>query len=451
MKTFSRQYPHVLATVLGLATLTAGPARATPQAGGQASQPAAGQPAAGQRPAGQPPAGPPTAGQPPAGQPAGGQPPGAQPAGPTGFTEGPLKFREQEIARDFGVGYAVVSADVDGDKQLDILAISGTELVWFKAPGWEKNVILPAGSTTADNVTLAPHDIDGDGRLDVALGAGWTRQNTGTLQWVRQNAPGATPAWEVFPISAEPTLHRIKWADIDGDSKLELIVAPLHGKGAKGAEGPGARLLVFRPPARPQSEPWQIEVAGESNHIQHNFLSMDLDKDPQQELVTASHEGLTAWKRGKDGAWSHTVIGQGSPGEVKLGRIGGHRVLATVEPWHGAGVAVYVEKPGAPMWTKTTIENALTEGHALGWADFDGDGNEELTVGWRRGKPGVAIYFVDAGGALKSKMMVDDGGMDTEDLIVGDFNGDKRPDIVASGRATRNIKIYWNETPAKGK
>ena len=43
-------------------------------------------------------------------------------------------------------------------------------------------------------------------------------------------------------------------------------------------------------------------------------------------------------------------------------------------------------------------------------------------------------------------MMVDDGGMDTEDLIVGDFNGDSLPDIVASGRATRNIKIYWNET-----
>ncbi len=42
--------------------------------------------------------------------------------------------------------------------------------------------------------------------------------------------------------------------------------------------------------------------------------------------------------------------------------------------------------------------------------------------------------------------MVDEGGMDTEDLIVGDFNGDKLPDIVASGRATRNVKIYWNET-----
>jgi hypothetical protein len=358
----------------------------------------------------------------------------------------PLKFREQEIAKDFGVGYAVAPGDVNGDKKMDILAISGTELVWFQAPDWQKSVILPAGATIADNVTIAPHDIDGDGRLDIALGAGWTRQNSGTLQWVKQNAPGAMPAWEVFQISAEPTLHRIKWADVDGDKKLELIVAPLHGKGAKGAEGPAARLLVFRPPANPKTEPWPMEVAGEANHIQHNFLSMNLDADPQEELVTASHEGLTSWKRGKDGAWTRTGIGEGSPGEVKLGRVGGRRVLATVEPWHGAGVAIYVEKPGAPVWAKTTIETALTEGHALGWADFDGDGDDELAVGWRRGKPGVAIYSVDRDGALESKVMVDDGAMDTEDLIVGDFNGDGRPDIVASGRATRNIKIYWNET-----
>jgi hypothetical protein len=35
--------------------------------------------------------------------------------------------------------------------------------------------------------------------------------------------------------------------------------------------------------------------------------------------------------------------------------------------------------------------------------------------------------------------------MATEDLAIADLNNDKRPDIVASGRATRNVKIYFNE------
>jgi hypothetical protein len=373
-----------------------------------------------------------------------------QAAGPTGFSTAPsLTFRAQQIVTDFGVGYAVAAGDVNGDKQVDILAINGTELVWFPAPSWEKHVILATGATTADNVTLAPHDVDGDGRLDIALGAGWTGQNTGTLQWVKQNAPGSTPAWEVFPISAEPTLHRIKWADVDGDKKMELIVAPLHGKGAKGPDwdGPSARLLVFHVPANPKTDPWRMEVAGEANHIQHNFLVTNLDADAQDELITASKEGLRVWNRANDAKWTYAAIGEGAPGEVKLGHVGGRRMLATVEPWHGAGVAVYAEPSGSGPWSRTTIETALNEGHALGWADFDGDGSDELAVGWRRGKPGVAVYFVNRDGALTSKMLVDDGGMDCEDLMVGDFNADGKPDIVASGRATHNIKIYWNETP----
>ena len=63
----------------------------------------------------------------------------------------------------------------------------------------------------------------------------------------------------------------------------------------------------------------------------------------------------------------------------------------------------------------------------------------------------MAIYAVNREGALKSKTLIDDGGMATENIVVADLNGDKRPDIVASGRATRNVKIYWNETGKPGK
>jgi hypothetical protein len=362
-----------------------------------------------------------------------------------------LRFRAQEIATDFGIGYAVALGDVNGDGKTDVIAINATDAVWFQAPAWQKNLII-SGATPRDNVCIAPADIDGDGRLDLALGATWQPTNTtggGTLHWVHQNAPGADPAWEVRSISEEPTLHRIRWADVDGDGKQELIVVPLHGRGTKGPDwlGAGARVLVFRPPAKPSQDAWTSEVADDTLHIVHNFLPVNFDADPRQEILTASREGVNVLKRSADGKWMRTLIGEGAPGEIKLGHVGGRRMLATVEPWHGKSIVVYGEQPG--MWARNVIESEIAGGHALGWADFDGDGSDELAAGWRDGKPGVAVYTVNRDGSLRAKTMIDDGGMATEDLVVADLNGDKRPDIVASGRATHNVKIYWNETPRR--
>ena len=374
--------------------------------------------------------------------------PGQEPAA-AAFT-----FRGEQIASDFGVGYAVATGDVNGDKRPDVVAISGTDLVWFTGPKWEKQVIL-SGATPRDNVCLALEDIDRDGRLDVAVGATWQPSNTtggGTLHWARQGAAGAP--WELYSIGEEPTLHRIRWADVDGDKDRELVVTPLHGRGTKGPDwqGPGARVLVFTPPANPAKEPWTYEVADDTLHILHNFLVTNFDKDPQDELLTASREGVNLLERKSKEAWTRTLIGEGSPGEIKMGRVGGRRMIATVEPWHGQSIVVYAEQSG--LWARTVIESEIAGGHALGWADFDGDGNDELAAGWRDAKPrppGVAIYKVDRDGKLVSKTMVDEGGMATEDLVVEDLNADRQPDIVASGRSTRNVKIYWNETKRSAK
>ena len=55
--------------------------------------------------------------------------------------------------------------------------------------------------------------------------------------------------------------------------------------------------------------------------------------------------------------------------------------------------------------------------------------------------PGVAIF--DPGDW--SYQIVDSGGMAAEDLTVADFNKDGKPDIVAVGRSTHNVKIYWQQ------
>ena len=367
------------------------------------------------------------------------------------------QFRGQEIAAEFGVGYAVQIADVNGDTRPDIVAISGTQLVWFENPTWQKHVALDEGKTPKDNVCIAPHDIDRDGRIDVMVGATWQPRNTtggGTLHWAGRTTRLPDATWSVTDVLAEPTLHRIAWGDVDGDGAAELVVAPLHGRGTAPPawDGAGARILVLRVPKDPRRDAWPSEVANDSLHIVHNLIVTNLDDDPAAEILTASREGVHLHDRLAEGKWTTRRIGEGAPGEIKMGRIGTRRVLATIEPWHGHSVVLYLEPGSASqkdMWQRQVIDDKLTDGHALGWGDFDGDGDDELAVGWR-GKPfGVAVYDIDREGNLTGRHVVDTEGMATEDLAVADLNGDKRPDIVASGRATRNVKIYWNERKGK--
>ena len=373
---------------------------------------------------------------------------------------GAIKFRQQVIETELGIGYAVLCEDVDGDGDTDIVALNETQVVWWSNPDWDKTVILD-GKTEADNVAVAAHDITGDGKLDFAIGAAWRPSDTrggGTLQWITRQADEQAE-WVVHPLGNEPTTHRMRWADTDGDGRSELIVAPLHGRGTSGPEhwiGNGIRLLALTPPPDPVQTAWQEEVIDDSFHIAHNFWVLDFDTDPAEELLVASYEGVHLLDRDEAGNWERTRIGTGyqgafirGAGEVKLGTLAsGERYIATVEPWHANHIVIYCE-PAEPhgAWHRTEVVRRLNGGHALWTGDLDGDGDEELAFGWRlKGnmpydRPGVAVYDPATGDI----QIVDWGGMATEDLTIADLNSDGRPEIVAAGRSTHNLKIYWNE------
>jgi len=366
------------------------------------------------------------------------------------------KFREQVLDPEIGkVCYAVTLADVNGDGRLDAVAVSENRVLWYENPSWKKRVIID-NQTIADNVCIAPHDIDGDGKIDFALGAGWTGKNPGTIQWLGRRESLDEP-WHVYAIGAEPTLHRMRWGDVLGTGKEQLTISPLNA-----TTGNGVRLMAFEIPANPRTDRWPSTVLNHDLNRMHNHWHDKLENG-QIATLTASREGVfSIWKNGDEFVAEQLGTGAAADepnlrgaGEVKIGRLqNGTPFIATVEPMHGTMLAVYlpVKEPakekGKSIWQRHVIDDGFRRGHGLWVADMDGDGAEEIIFGHSDTPqvPGVNVYTcTNEEGTQWSKQVVDAGGMATEDLIVGDLDGDGRPEILAGGRATHNVKLYWNE------
>ena len=161
------------------------------------------------------------------------------------------KFQAQAIDDNVAIGYGLAIGDVDGDRKPDILLADKKQFVWYRNGDWKRFVMVD-NLTASDNVCIAARDIDGDGKVEVAVGAQWNPGETsdsaksGSVHFLIRPAD-PTQSWTPVKLYHEPTIHRMRWVKTEAN-KFQLIVLPLHGVGNKNGEGEPVNVLAYEMP-----------------------------------------------------------------------------------------------------------------------------------------------------------------------------------------------------------
>ena len=377
-----------------------------------------------------------------------------------------LRWRAHEVAK-IPNGYQVAVADVNGDGRLDILALSSGEniVAWWENPSWHARSIT---TQTHKNISLAPLFRPGHAARGVALASDFALEdsrNGGEIWWAVPPAAG-DEEWSIQLIGRYPTSHRLRWANLDGSGRMQLVNAPLLGIGSEAPEYKvGAPLTWYEIPealerghasaADEKEAAWVSHLIDDSLTVIHGICILDWDSDGRDEILTASFEGVHLFKSTgqiPDLKWSKKRLAEGDQAsrprrgssEVAVGKVHGRRFISTIEPWHGEQVVVYFEVRPGGLWRRQVIDDSFHDGHALAVADFDGDGNDEIAAGYRGQGTSLHVYHAADSTGAKWERQTLDINMAAACLAVSDINGDGRPDLVAIGASTGNITWYEN-------
>jgi hypothetical protein len=235
------------------------------------------------------------------------------------------------IRIDAQKAHDVELGDLDGDGRLDAVARdqsafggTGNAIYVYRQRNpttWEKHAVrCPHG----EGLDLA--DLDGDGDLDVVIGARWY-ENTGQPdRWVEHRY---TTAW------AEPDA-KVEAADLNGDGRVDVVLTPAELRGER------YKVAWYEAPADAGKDDWPEHViVPEIESVIHSLGVGDFDRDGDLDVVIAEmHQGedpdeVSLHLNGGDGAaWRKQVLSGDGSHDLVVGDVDGDGDLDVVGANH---------------------------------------------------------------------------------------------------------------------
>ena len=355
-----------------------------------------------------------------------------------GPTESGALFSDQIAISDAAAPATSVSAaDIDGDRDMDVVSTRGNTVVWHENLGFGVAFTEHIVDDAFDGNVIASvaADLDGDGDLDIISA---TRNQTGVttrgIFWHENDGAGNFTRRQVSRNSSVARVESLVVSDVDGDGDQDILAIDTATNG---------NTVTFL--QNNGSEDFSPRTVGAAVFGQSVFAA-DVDSDGDIDVVTASRsDDKIAWfeNLGDFSFQEHvisTTINQGrGVFAVDVDGDGDTDVLSASSL---DSTVSWFENDGEQNFTQRFISTNDRGAFAVFAADFDGDGDIDV-LSSTVGNEELALHVNDGNQNFAKRTFGSDLG-NAREIFVADIDRDGDLDALAAS-GTPGSTVSWFE------
>jgi hypothetical protein len=392
---------------------------------------------------------------------------GRQPAPP------PAPLALDWLSQDASATTSAAWGDVDGDGDLDLAVgnANGPSRLYINVGGVLRSDAPGAWTSAETDATyaLAWADVDGDRDLDLVIANGVHCQDVPTALGIQTRC---TPGQErLYRNDSGRLTHQAVWsslrsddsralalADADGDGDLDLAVANVLPE--RGCDSAQPCLLAANRLYRNDQGTFGLDAVWQSSDLVDSLALAwgNLDDDAALELVAGGREGVTFYDNGAEGLASDptALAGAGEAlvdlaledltgdGRLDILAAGGrdYRML-----W------LFSREAATDLWQTAQTLTSTQSIQSVALGDYDADGFPDLALGadcaTTRSQCRLRVYHNEQGQLAPQAAWQSEDNLNAAGLAWGDVDNDGDLDLAvgAGNAANQPNRLYRNTSP----